>query len=83
MNAIKEHVYTVVVEPEPKRGRFEKVEDLLALPWVAPWATRPGFHRFSQRGRRLLAEYHQGRVAYTVGYLREPVKGLPKWGGGE
>lgn len=56
---------------------FDDLPSLLDIPWVAWWTKRVGFHRFSQDKERLMAEYQNGRLWYIVGYLKEPVEGLP------
>ncbi len=50
---------------------FKSTDELLAIPWVDSWRTRPDFHRFSRNGRLLVAELEHGTKWRVVGFLRD------------
>lgn len=79
MNKIKQHIPGYVAGVKRRVAEFETLEQLLDIPWVKLMKDRPGFHRFSLSGDRLMAEFQQGRLWFVVGYLDEPVEGLPVW----
>jgi hypothetical protein len=58
---------------------FKSAEELLNIPWVANFANRPDFHKFSVSDEHLMAEYRGGREWWVVGLLDKPVAELPKW----
>lgn len=63
----------------PREEEFETAEQLLAIPWVARYASLDGFRQFVQDRGRLMAMYQGGRLWRTVGHLKEPVEGVPVW----
>lgn len=81
MNRIKQEIPVEVEVGQPglwpKEAEFASLEELLEIPWVKLATMRPGFHRFSLWGTRLMAEFQQGRFWYVVGHLDQPVDGLP------
>jgi hypothetical protein len=59
---------------------FETTDDMLAIPWVDSWRTRPDFHRFSLDGRLIVAELEGGNQWRVVGFVRNPARiDLPKF----
>lgn len=57
---------------------FDDLAGLLAVPWVGAFKDA-NFHRFSQDGTWLMAEYHGGAKWWVVGRLDAEVPGLPIW----
>ncbi len=80
MNRIEQHISGWAGGLRLKAVEFETCEELLAIDWVRTFTvSRPSFHRFSQAGGKLMAEYMQGRMWYVVGYLESVVAGVPEW----
>jgi hypothetical protein len=79
MNSITQHVLPYIEGVEPKKAEFDSLEQLLEVDWVKSWKDRQGFHRFSVNKNKLMAEYMQGRLWYVVGFIKEPIEGLPTW----
>lgn len=80
MNEIVQHIPDFVETVEPRiRSDFDSLAQLLEVPFVKGWADKSDFHRFSVEGVCLIAELRGGRSWWVVGYLREPVSGLPEW----
>jgi hypothetical protein len=86
MSKVVQHVPGCVdIDPEDiERAEFNTQEELLAIPWIARWAEKKNFHRFSisksKIDNHLMAELDEGRVWWVVGYLsdREHLS-LPIW----
>lgn len=87
----RQHIPDFVDTDTRHRAVVSSVEELLAVPWIAAWATddlvakdgvvsvRP-FHRWSLSDNHLMAEYDGGDHFWVVAYLTsdEPIP-LPKW----
>ena len=62
---------------------FTSLEDLLQKDWIQRRKTPSNgwtFFRFSiSDGKLLMVEYNEGSIYYVVGFLSEPVAGLPEW----
>lgn len=84
MNKITQHIPGFCDGFEARVSEFSELVELIAVPWVAHWEKSPGgFHRWSvsRAGEStcLMAEYDGGKKWWVVGYLAEPVDGLPEW----
>jgi hypothetical protein len=76
---------------EPREVVVETVADLLAVPWIASWATAPTFYRFTLSdyryvmasadwGGRLMAELEAGFVWWVIAHVRgDRIDALPEW----
>lgn len=90
MAKIVQHIPTSVErmgEPAP-RVEFETYEELIEIDFVKeymgnpPWRNLRIFHRFSlgENGKKLMAEYNEGRNWWVVGYLsKDHGLDLPEW----
>lgn len=58
---------------------FNTLEELLAVPFVAPLADTPDFYRWSHNDNYLMLERFGGRWWWVVGYLDTIPEGLPEW----
>jgi len=59
---------------------FDTTDDMLSIPWVDSWRTRPDFHRFSRDGRIIVAELEGGNKWRVVGFVRDSSRiDLPKF----
>ena len=68
----------------PEAAEFHGTAELLAIPWVAEYARKPGFARYSLDGRYLLAERDGGQGWWVVGRLSSSAGvELPRRGEGE
>lgn len=78
MNEIQQHRPAFFEGFENENVPFDTLEELLKISWVANFAKSLAFHRFSVSDNHLMAEYHDGREWWVVGFLKNPVDGLPK-----
>lgn len=82
-NTVRQHIPGFLTGHEPVVAEFDTLEELLAVPFVAHWKSNPGFHRFSMNVEvglsYLMAEYHNGKEWWVVGYLSGSIPGLPRW----
>lgn len=90
MPTIRQHIPSFIGSgPDAQQADYRTVSELLAIPFVARWATDSNFHRFSQSqlwkdGQViLLAEQDGGKKWWVIGYLSEPINAanMPLWQG--
>lgn len=79
MNEIKQHRPAFFDGFENETVPFDTLEELMAIPWVVSFALAAEFHGFSvYDNHALIAEYRGGERWWVVGFLKNPVDGLPK-----
>lgn len=81
MNEIVQHIPMFAWHPEdePNRANFDSISDLLEVPFVNAFVKEKEFYRLSVSGNKLIAEQRGGRSWWVIGFLREPIYGLPEW----
>ena len=84
---VRQHLPNFVDIDRQADTDVKRIDDVLAIPWIASWAHDPGFHRYSvsvDHDRHLLmAEYDEGRHWHVIAYLtsseRDFAMTLPEW----
>lgn len=84
MSYISQHIPAFVeTDSAPERAEFASLAELLAIPFVARWASDPDFYKFSIRDGHLLAEQRGGRSWWVIGRVSDDAPDcLPRWDGG-
>lgn len=82
-NEIRQHRPAFFEGFENETVPFDSLEELVKIPWITNFLKSPNFHQFSASDNMLMAEYRGGREWWVVGFLKNPVDGLPKWNHGQ
>lgn len=78
-NSIRQHV-PGFFDAEPQRTEFSTVEELRGIEWVYNYLDEPGKY-LAQRDGLLMVVSGDGKWWWVIGYLQQPVNGLPRWAG--
>lgn len=79
MNTIKRHRPSYFTGFEDQIVKFDTVDELLQIGFVANFASQENFFRFSVTDENLMAEYNEGYTWWVVGWFEQPIEGLPQW----
>ena len=77
---VRQHIPNFVDGVEPGKAMVESLADLDQVQWIRSWRYYGDFYRFSQTPDGcLMAEFQSGAEYWVIGYLEQPMPGLPIW----